>query len=515
MAGLLAPFLRRGPDDPAIVGDRTALTWAELDDRVNRWASVLTGSGLGVGDRVAFVTGNRPGTYEALLACLHAGLVAVPVSWRWTAAEIAHVLADSAARALLTEPGYAARAADALGRAAVRPALSVVAGDREVAGLTPAEALLGDADAGEPAGQRSGSVMLYTSATTGRPKGVVTGLLVPGADLDRVRRTVAALGQAFAIPDRGRALLVGPWYHAAQVFFSLFPLLRGCAVVMRQRFDPASLLADIDRDRITLSHLVPTQFVRLLAVDSASRAGFSGGTLERVWHGGAACAVDVKRRMIDWWGPVFCEYYAATEAGIVTTIESAEWLAKPGSVGRPAPPNEVLIVGDDGAVLPAGRTGTVYVRRSPKLDFHYHNAQEKTSAAHREPGTFTVGDLGRLDQDGYLYLTGRWLDTIISGGVNIYPAEVEAALLEHPAVRDAAVIGIRDEEFGERVLAVVQAAPEAGVGEEDLPETLDAHCQGRLADYKRPRSYRFVAELPREPTGKLNRHALRDPYWVG
>ncbi len=391
----------------------------------------------------------------------------------------------------------------------------MVSGDRDEPGLAAAGPLLAAADPTEPAGQVSGSVMLYTSATTGRPKGVQTALLRPGAELDRVGQTLVRLGQLFGIPDRGRVLLAGPWYHAAQIFFSLFPLLRGCPVLMRQRFDPAGMLADLERGRITACHLVPTQFVRLLALRAAARDAFRGGMLERVWHGGAACPVDVKRRMIDWWGPVLEEYYAATEAGIVTMITAAEWLTRPGSVGRPVPPTEVLVVGEDGAVLPTGRTGTVYIRRTPRLDFQYHNAPEKTLAAHREPGTFTVGDLGHLDADGYLYLTGRRLDTIISGGVNIYPAEVEAALLEHAAVRDAAVIGVPDDEFGERVLAVVEMDPVAGVATDALPEELDRHCRTRLADYKRPRAYRLADELPREPTGKLNRRALREPYWVG
>jgi acyl-CoA synthetase (AMP-forming)/AMP-acid ligase II len=515
MAGLLAPMVRRAPAGPAVAADRATLSWAELDARVNQWVDLFRGAGLGTGDRVAFVTGNRPVTFEALLACLHAGLVAVPVSWRFTAAEIAYLVADSGSRAVVTEPAYASKVADAVRGADLRPAIAVVAGDHEVAGLAPAEKALAGADPGEPAGQCSGSVMLYTSATTGRAKGVVTGLLAPGADLDRVRRTTSALGAAFGIPDHGRSLLVGPWYHAAQVFFSLFPLLRGCGLVLRQRFDAAATLADLSRDGTWVCHLVPTQFVRLLGLDGATRARFTPAHLRRVWHGGAACPVDVKRRMIEWWGPVLTEYYAATEAGIVTTIDSAEWLARPGSVGRPVPPTEVLVVGEDGAELPPGRTGAVYVRRSPRHGFEYHNAPDKTAAAYRTPGTFTVGDLGHVDRDGYLYLTGRTLDTIISGGVNIYPAEVEAALVEHPAIRDAAVFGVPDEEFGEQVMAAVVLEPGALLSTADAPEELDAHCRRHLAGYKRPRAYAVVGELPREPTGKLNRRALRDPYWSG
>jgi long-chain acyl-CoA synthetase len=330
---------------------------------------------------------------------------------------------------------------------------------------------------------------------------------------------VAGLGAAFRLPTDGRGLLVGPWYHAAQVFFSLFPLLRGSSMVLRQRFDAAATLADLDREQITICHLVPTQFIRLLAVreGQAAREGTAAAPehLRRVWHGGAACPVDVKARMIEWWGPILTEYYAATEAGIVTTIDSAEWLDRRGSVGRPVPRTGVLILGPDGAELPAGETGTVYVRRSSEVSFTYHNAPEKTAAAHRTSGTFTVGDLGRVDGDGYLYLTGRGDDTIISGGVNIYPAEIESVLAAHEAVADVVVFGVPDEEFGERVMAVVELAPGAGLAAEDAPEVLDAHCRASLAGYKRPRAYRMVDELPREPTGKLSRAALRAPHWQG
>jgi long-chain acyl-CoA synthetase len=211
---------------------------------------------------------------------------------------------------------------------------------------------------------------------------------------------------------------------------------------------------------------------------------------------------------------VLTEYYAATEAGIVSTIDSAGWLARPGSVGRPTPPTEVVLLGEDGAEVPTGEVGRVYVRRPARLDFNYHNAPDKTASAYRAPGMFTVGDLGRVDRDGYLYLTGRSLDTIISGGVNIYPAEVEAVLASHPAVRDAAVFGVPDDEFGERVAAVVELSPTAGLAADDVPETLDAHCRAQLAGFKRPRSYTVVDELPREPSGKLSRQALRAPYWA-
>ena len=360
--------------------------------------------------------------------------------------------------------------------------------------------------------------MLYTSGTTGAPKGVVNGLLRSGAALDRVRRLLAALGSAPGLPDRDAVLLVGPWYHSAQLFFSLFPLLRGARLVMRHRFDPKATLDLIDRERIATSHLVPTQFVRMLRLPEAERAAFQGTSLTRVWHGGGPCPPDVKRAMIEWWGPVLVEYYAATEAGIVTLVDSHEWLSRPGSVGRPLPTSEILVVDDNGEALPPGREGRVFIRRTPRAGFSYHNAPEKTRQAHLAPGTFTYGDLGYLDDDGYLFLTGRVGDTIISGGVNVYPAEVEAVLLTHPAVRDVAVFGVPDDEFGEQVKAVVEvdaevAADAARAGA--LAGDLDRHCRQRLAGFKVPRSYELTAALPRDPTGKLRTRTLRDRYWEG
>jgi len=307
-------------------------------------------------------------------------------------------------------------------------------------------------------------------------------------------------------------LLAGPWYHAAQAFFSLFALLRGSTLMLRQRFDAAAALADLVRHRITMCHLVPTQFIRLLALDDDVRARLTPTHLTQVWHGGAPCPTHVKWRMLEWWGPVLSEYYAATEAGIVTTIDATEWKARPGSVGRPTGGVEVIVIGDDGEPLPAGNVGAVYIRRPLEMDFEYHNAPDKTAQAHSAPGTFTVGDLGYLDSDGYLYLTGRRNDTIISGGVNIYPAEVEAALLGHRSVRDVAVVGVPDEEFGERVMAVLELVSPADRTVDEVLAALDAHCREHLADFKRPRTYRIVSVLPREPTGKLNRRTLCERY---
>jgi acyl-CoA synthetase (AMP-forming)/AMP-acid ligase II len=498
---------------PAIVADDSTLSWVALADRVNRWIEVLRGLGVRDGDRIACVLGNGTAAFEVLLAGLHTGATVVPVNWHLTDVEIAHILADSGSRALIVEPAYAPAATRAMARAGAAVVARLVVGEVDTDGFTAAEPLLRAANGVEPAGQRLGTVMLYTSGTTGVPKGVSNGLFVAGSPFDRVQRLLRYAHAVLDVPAGGRVLLVGPWYHSAQLFFALLALLQGSRLVVHRRFDPTATLATIDAHRITAVHLVPTQFVRLLRLDPAVRAAFSGSSLRRVWHGGGRCAADVKRRMIEWWGPVFWEYYAATEGGVVTLIDSADWLRRPGSVGRAVPPNEVLVVDDAGTPLPPGHPGRVFVRRAKGGTFTYHNAPDKTRAAHLEPGVFTYGELGYLDADGYLFLTGRAQDMVVSGGVNVYPAEVEVVLLTHPAVRDAAVVGIPDDEYGERVVAVIELDPDRPPSQVDgLAELLDRHCRRTLAGFKVPRGYRVVAELPRDATGKLRKDAVRDAY---
>jgi long-chain acyl-CoA synthetase len=492
----------------AVVDEGGCVSWSELGQRVNRWISLLASRGLHRGDRIACVLGNRRETFEVLLACLHSGITLVPVNWHLTEPEIAYILSDSGAKALITEEAYA-RAAGAAARPLDSCAVLLTLGERDDAGLTAVEPCLALADAGEPAGQCCGALMLYTSGTTGHPKGVDNGLFVVGAPFSRVEKLTEYARVVLDVPARERCLLDGPWYHSSQLFFALLALLRGSRLVIRGHFDPAATLEVIDRERITSAHLVPTQFVRLLRVDEAARRAFSGASLRRVWHGGGPCPVDVKRKMIDWWGPVLLEYYGATEGGAVTLIDSRDWLRRPGSVGRAVPPGEILIVGEDGTALPAGQIGKVFVRRRTGRTFRYHNAPEKTHKAHLAPDTFTFGELGYLDDAGFLFLTGRAQDLIVSGGVNVYPAEVEAVLLAHPRVRDAAVIGVPDSEFGERVAAIIECEP--GIPG-DLAILLDEHCRRSLAGFKVPRAYHFTDTLPREPTGKLRKEALGEDY---
>ncbi|MEU5911466.1 AMP-binding protein [Micromonospora sp. NPDC047527] len=501
---LLAAQLTATPDAPALADEGGVLTWAQLGERVHRWRGLLADVGVTSGDAVALMLGNRREALEALLACLHAGVTAVPVNWHLTAPEVAYLLADADVRLLVVDPPRALVGAKAAAEAGTVRAM--VTGDRAVHALPPAEPLLAATDPHtSPSDQECGQLMIYTSGTTGRPKGVLNGLFVTGAPFSRATRLLEYASGTLGVPADGRVLLVGPWYHSAQLFFALLPLLNGATLVVRERFDPADTLAAIDAERITECHLVPTQFVRLLRLDPAVRAAFSGTSLRRIWHGGGACPPDVKHRMIEWWGPVLVEYYAATEGGVVTLIDSPDWLAHPGSVGRAVPPNQILVVDDDGRELDPHQQGRIYIRR-PGRGFRYHNAAEKTRAAHLAPGVFTYGEVGHLDDDGYLYLTGRAQNMIVSGGVNVYPAEIEQVLLRHPDVRDAVALGVPDDEYGERVAAVVEWEP--GVGQRSW-SALDAHCRHHLAGFKVPRRWRSVDVVPREPTGKVRLDQLR------
>jgi long-chain acyl-CoA synthetase len=283
---------------------------------------------------------------------------------------------------------------------------------------------------------------------------------------------------------------------------------------MRHKWDPAETLALIDRHAITNLHLVPTQFIRMLRLPEDVRAAFRGDSLVTAVHGAAPCPSEVKRRMLSWWGPKITEYYGGTEGGFLTVISGEEWLRKPGSVGRPTPFAEILIVRDDGTLAAPGEPGQIYFRSRTGADFHYHKDAGKTAAAHREPGVGTLGDVGYLDADGYLFMSDRKIDMIIAGGVNVYPAEIEGVLVTHPAVADAAVFGIPNEEFGEEVKAAVELAP-GFAPSEALAAELITHVRANLAGYKAPRSIDFETALPRHPTGKLMKRVLRDRYWQG
>lgn len=481
----------RTPDRPAILAPTGDRTFAELNANANRLARALRHRGLAVGDAVAIVCSNRAEFAETWAACARAGFRLTTVNWHLTEDEAAYIVADCGARALVADAthGAAGRAGpDVEVRLAVGGTIDDFESWDEVIGRE-----CGD-DIDEPT---LGTVMLYTSGTTGHPKGVskpadpdgdVVGLAVWGYRTGSVH------------------LCTGPLYHAAPFLNSLvIPLTCGTPVVLMSQWDAEEFLALVARHRVTHTHLVPTMFHRLLALPDDVKFGHDTSSLMAVVHGAAPCPVPVKRAIIDWWGPVVYEYYGATE-GAATVVDSATWLDRPGTVGRVDA--DSLHVGDeDGRPLPVGEEGLVWIRASGARRFAYFGDEAKTEAAYREDH-FTLGDVGRLDADGFLYLTDRSANLIISGGVNIYPAEIDAVLLEHPAVADVAVIGVPDEEWGESVLAVVELHQDRNASAEDLL----ALCRERLAGFKCPRAVEFVASLPRDDNGKIYKRHLRDEH---
>jgi long-chain acyl-CoA synthetase len=437
----------------------------------------------------------------------------VPVNWHWVPEEVAYVLANSDSRALLADVRFAELAREAVGRSdAPALELAVALGDGAVPGFTSYDELLDAASPDEPADQTLGGPMFYTSGTTGRPKGVVSSLVPPGSPAAAGKLLGAGVVGMLGLSAAGTTLLEGPVYHSAQWAFSYLPMLAGSSVVMRHKFDARETLELIDRHAVTNLHLVPTQFIRMLKLDPEVRAGFDGSSLQAVFHGAAPCPPDVKRRMIDWFGPVITEYYGATEGAIISMIDSKTWLEKPGSLGKPLEHIEVIVVREDGGRGGSGKEGQLYFRNRRGGDFEYHKDPEKTAAAHLEPGVFTFGDVGFIDDDGDLFMSDRKIDMVISGGVNIYPAEIEGVLVAHPAVADAAVFGVPHVEMGEEVKAAVELVAGQQPGAR-LADELIAHCRAHLAGYKAPRSIDFETALPRHPTGKLYKRLLRDPYW--
>ncbi len=499
-------------DQPALTDERGTTSWGALNRRTNQLINALRGRGLKAGDTIAIFAGNGREYFEVLLAATQSGLLCVPVNWHFTADELAYVLADSGARLLFVEDRFADVAREALAREKT-PTLGEVIQIRGSGNFAQYEVLLSEAADTEPADQCLGGPMFYTSGTTGRPKGVKSSTWAPGAPLDVLEMIGKGLSQMLNIPGDGNTLLCGPVYHSAQWAFSFLPLIAGSHVVMRHKFDAAECLDLIDTNRITNVHLVPTQFHRLLALDESAKRDFRGHSLVAVWHGAAPCPPAVKRDMIDWWGPVISEYYGSTEGSIVTTASAEEWLTRPGTVGRPSPMVEISIRDDEGQPLPSGEHGQIYVRNLSGSDFEYHNEPEKTASVHLDKGVFTFGDIGYFDEEGYLYLSDRKIDMIISGGVNIYPAEIEGVLADHPAVTDVAVFGVPNDEFGEEVKAAVVLHPDYQPTE-TTTETLIEHCRSHLAGYKAPRSIDYEQEMPRHETGKLYKRVLRDRYWT-
>jgi long-chain acyl-CoA synthetase len=452
-----------------------------------------------------------PNSTEALalfFAAVQTGLYVVPVNWHLAAAEVAYILSDSGAAAFVAHERFAAVAAEAAELAGIKENARFAVG--EIAGFAPL-ATLGAESTGRPDPRTAGAPMVYTSGTSGRPKGVRRALT--GEDPDQPPLAAGWFFGIFGLKplDGNVHLCCSPLYHTAVLNFATISLQVGHPVILMDRFDAEELLRLVEKHRVTHSHMVPTQFRRLLALPAETRDRYDVSSWRCAIHSAAPCPPDVKRQMLDWWGPVVTEYYAASEGG-GTVITGAQWLARPGSVGLPWPGSQILILDEEGGDVPAGQTGLVYMKMGAST-FDYYKDEAKTLAA-RARGMFTVGDIGYLDADGYLFICDRKSDMIISGGVNIYPAEIESALAAHPAVGDVAVFGIPHEDWGEEIKAVVQPAAGAEPGPALTAELL-AFLDGKLARFKLPRTIDYVPELPRDPNGKLYKRRLRDPYWAG
>jgi long-chain acyl-CoA synthetase len=501
---------QKDPDALALVGpDEDRLTAGTLLGRANRLVHGLRALGLGKGDVVATVLPNSSEMLELYLAALQAGFYMVPINHHLTASETAYILQDSGAKAFVGSDRFAETCVGAASEVKfperARFTLGRIPGFRDWQELSA-----GQSDA-LPADRTAGQVMNYTSGTTGRPKGVRRSL--PPIDPDEFASLFAMLLFLFNVqPKDGNVHLVGsPLYHTAVLMFAGCSLHMGHGVVLMDKWLPERHLQLIEKYRVTTSHMVPTQFHRLLALPDDARRRYDLSSMRAMIHAAAPCPIDIKRRMLEWWGPVVWEYYAASEGG-GTVVSPNEWLGKPGTVGKAWPMSEIKILDEAGNELPTGEIGTVYMALGGGQDFEYHGDKQKTDA-NRRGRFFTVGDVGYLDPDGFLFLRDRKIDMIISGGANIYPAEIEAVLLTHPKVGDAAVFGIPDEDWGEQVKAVIEPAPGVDAGPA-LADEIIVFCKDKLAKYKCPKSIDFVDTLPRDPNGKLYKRKLRDPYWA-
>jgi len=496
----ISTWAREEPDRAAFYSGDAVVSFAAFDERTTRLAHALHARGVGADDRVAIMLPNSVEFFEAWAGANKAGAAVVLVNWHLKTDELAYILTDSGARVLVVHADL---------EEFFRPALDATAGCELLvvggSGDDEYEAAIcevpDDVEAIE-LGALTAPVF-YTSGTTGRPKGVVHGQ----ADPEAAARNMEGQLMLWGWSSDDVYILSGPAYHAGPGGYTMAALYVGAPTVVLPSFDPSEWLRLVDQHRVTISFMVPAHFIRILEIRDEQRAKFDMSSLRLIVHAGAPCPVPVKRRIIDALAPgEIAELYGMSEGG-ATRISTAEWLERPGSVGTPWPGTEVRILDEAGQPVPVGETGVIYVRPPGGVGFRYHDDPEKTASAWRDDA-FTVGDVGRLDADGYLFLTDRASDMVIRGGVNVYPREIEDVLHEHPAVVDCAVFGIPDERLGEQLHAVVE------VREPVTPDELREHCRAHLADFKVPASVELIDELPRQPNGKVLKRLLRDRYWA-
>jgi long-chain acyl-CoA synthetase len=496
---VVAVWARLMPDYPAVISSSGVRSYAQLNAHANQLTQALRRRGLDAEDGIALMCSNRAEFAEVFAASRRAGLRLTAINWHLTAEEAAYIINDSDAKAIIIDERFAA-VGEYLALHCPQATIRFAIGGA-IRGFEDYSRSISQEDAEDIADPILGSLMLYTSGTTGRPKGV--------------HREQPAPTNALGIQDNYRPgesihLCTGPLYHAAPLAFSLAtPYLFGATVVMMDGWDAKQALYLIEKHRVTHTHMVPTMFHRMLSLPMDVRQQYDLSSLQFVLHGAAPCPVPIKHKLIEWLGPIVYEYYAATE-GTGCAIDSLTWLAKPGSVGRPSVPGHIRIIDEAGNDCAPNHVGTVYLAAPDTGKFTYYKDSEKTGKAY-SGSHYTLGDIGYLDEDGYLFLTDRSAHLIISGGVNIYPAEVEAVMLTHPGVADVGVIGVSNAEWGEEVKAVVELQPGYAASSQ-LAEEMIEYCKQRVAHFKCPRSVDFLPALPRHDNGKLYKQALRAMY---
>lgn len=494
------------PSEIALRDGRSALRWSEVDERLNRVANALYGAELGPSRRIAVFSENGVEVVLAHIGGLVAGCSTVPVNFHLTAEEAAYILEDSQTRVLFVGPENARAGVEAARKAGVPRVVGWRCED--VPGVEPFEAFLA---ASSPAPCREDHPprpnLLYTSGTTGRPKGTELPPTMFAAGVTIAEHVERLAQSPFALAGSPH-LIVGPLYHTGPLSGSR-SLAGGTSLVILGRFDAESVLRAIHEHKCVSTVMVPTHFVRLLQLPEDVKAKYDLSSMKLATHTGAKCPVDVKRRMIEWFGPIFVDAYGATEVGTTCSINSQDWLRFPGSVGKPIPPFSALIVDDEGRELPPNTEGRLYFVDATGRGIVYPNDPEKSKAAHLRPGVFTLGEVGYVNEEGFVFITDRFSDMVVSGGANLYPAEAEQVLINHPDVVDIACIGVPHAEMGEEMIGLAIVRPGSRVTGPELV----AWCRERLSHYKCPRRIELVADLGRTAAGKINKKRLREPYW--
>jgi acyl-CoA synthetase (AMP-forming)/AMP-acid ligase II len=500
------------PDKPAHIMAATGVvtTYRQLDDRSNQFAQLMWAAGLRFGDHIAVLMDNNDRYLEVCWAAQRMGLFFTAINWHFTADEAAYIIDDCDAEVLVVSNAtreVASQLAPMLPKVKVR---LIVGGDLD--GFDRYEDAIDQFPAERVPDECEGTPMLYSSGTTGRPKGI--RYHVSKEPMGQMPANLGLMTALFGFGNDSIYLSPAPLYHSAPLFYCMSTQRLGGTVVIMEHFDALHALEYIEQYRVTNSQWVPTMFVRMFKLTEEERNRYDLSSQRSAVHAAAPCPVEVKQKMLDWWGPIIWEYYSATEGMGATAVSPLEWLEHPGTVGRTLL-GPIHICDDDGVPVPAGQVGTVWFaprEGSTSAGFQYHKDPDKTAEAIDPRGWATVGDMGYLDDDGFLFLTDRKTFMIVSGGVNIYPQETENLLITHPKVYDVAVFGIPDDEMGERVHAVVQPVDMSAAGPE-LERVLLAYCKGHLAGYKCPKAIDFDPELPRQPTGKLYKRLIRDRYW--